>query len=180
MNRTLYTVLLTILALSVFVIALVELSGVSNTAIVNRYKYGYNEPYYPYYQNGYNPHGYNPHSTVTLDKEEDISNLPKTKIEFYQTRYNFGTITEGDVVKHAFRFKNIGVNPLVIGRADVSCGCTVPTYSKVPIPPGGEGEVTIQYNSAGHSGHQQKNVLIHSNSQRESMSIGFDADVIPK
>ena len=37
MNPTLKTVLLTVLTLSLFAIALVELSGVSRTALINRF-----------------------------------------------------------------------------------------------------------------------------------------------
>jgi hypothetical protein len=38
----------------------------------------------------------------------------------------------------------------------------------------------VQYNSNHHPGHQQKNVIVHSNAQLEAMSIGFSADVKAK
>jgi hypothetical protein len=80
-------------------------------------------------------------------------------------------------VKHSYHFRNAGKAPLLISRAEASCGCTVPSFPKDPIPPGGEGDIMVQFDSHNKSGHQQKNVLIWSNSALEKMSIGFDADV---
>jgi hypothetical protein len=158
MNQQLKTVLLTVLTLSLFVIALVELSGVSKTALLNKFNANENGP----------------------SAASNIANLPKTTIEFAETKHSFGTITEGDKVTHAFKFKNTGSNPLVISNAIASCGCTVPSYPKEPVPPGGEGELVVQFNSSGREGHQQKNVMVYSNGQQEAMSIGFDADVKAK
>jgi hypothetical protein len=158
MNQQLKTVLLTVLTLSLFVIALVELSGVSKTAFLN--KFNANED--------------GPSATA------NVANMPKTTLEFAETKHSFGTITEGDKVTHAFKFKNTGSNPLVISKAVASCGCTVPSYPKEPVPPGGEGEIVVEFNSSGREGHQQKNVLVYSNGQQEAMSIGFDADVKAK
>jgi len=159
MNQQLKTVLLTVLTLSVFVIALVELSGVSKTALIN--KFG----------------GEDQHTHTT---SASTANIPKTTMEFAETKHSFGTITEGEKARYAFRFKNTGSNPLIISNAIASCGCTVPSYPKEPIAPGMEGEIVVEFNSAGRAGHQQKNVLVYSNAQQESISIGFDVDVKEK
>ncbi|OJW95704.1 MAG: hypothetical protein BGO70_10655 [Bacteroidetes bacterium 43-93] len=113
-------------------------------------------------------------------KEQELKAMPKTTIEFTETKYSFGTIKEGDVVKHVYHFKNTGTNPLLINNAVASCGCTVPSYPKEPVAPGGEGDITVQFNSHNKDGHQQKNIMIYSNAQQEAMSIGFDADVVKK
>ena len=167
MNQQLKAVLLTVLTLSCFVIALVELSGVSKTALFNKYGIGSGD-------------GSGLTTNQKQTRDEQITSMPKTSIEFLETKYSFGKIKEGDVVKHAYKFKNTGNNPLMIAKADVSCGCTVPSFSKEPIPPGGEGQIEVQYNSNHHPGHQQKNVIVHSNAQQEAISISFDADVEPK
>lgn len=156
MNQQLKTILLTVLTLSVFTIALVELSGVSRTALFN--KFGGTEQ---------------THQHTSLK----IPDIPKTTIAFEHTRHNFGTIVEGEKVSHVFTFKNTGDHPLVIVQAVASCGCTVPSYSKEPVPPGGEGSVTVEFNSRNRAGHQSKNVMIYSNAQEEAMSIGFEAIV---
>ncbi|HYD21057.1 MAG TPA: DUF1573 domain-containing protein [Flavipsychrobacter sp.] len=163
MNAQIKTVLLTILTLSVFVIALVELSGVSSTALFNKYGIGSS------------PTG------QTIKEEESreakASAMPKTTIQFLETKHDFGSIKEGDKVRHAYKFKNTGTNPLLISKITVGCGCTTPSFSKEPIAPGGEGEIVIEFNSSGKEGHQEKNAIVHSNAQMEAMSIGFTADV---
>ncbi|MGL5888568.1 MAG: DUF1573 domain-containing protein [Bacteroidia bacterium] len=79
---------------------------------------------------------------------------------FEQTEFNFGTIRQGEVVTHEFRFRNTGKEPLIINSAQGSCGCTVPEYSKEPIKPGGSGTVKVTFNSAGKLNVQDKTVTI--------------------
>jgi hypothetical protein len=167
MNQQLKTVLLTVLTLSFFVIALIELSGVSTTALFNKYHIG-------------NGDGSGLTTTQAKSREQEAAAMPKTTIQFYETKHDFGTITEGDQVKYAYKFKNTGTNPLMIAKVDVTCGCTVPSFSKDPVAPGAEGEIMVQYNSSGHPGHQEKNLMIHSNAQQDAMSIGFVAEVKAK
>jgi hypothetical protein len=167
MSAQLKTILLTVLTLSCFTIALVELSGVSSTALFNKYGIG-------------SGGGTDLPDSEVKKREKQMHAMPKTVISFDDTKHKFGTIKEGEVVKHAFHFKNTGSNPLFISNAVASCGCTVPSYPKAPVPPGGEGDIVVQFNSKGRAGHQQKNVLVYSNAQQEAMSIGFDADVVKK
>lgn len=173
MNAQIKTVLLTILTLSCFAIALVELSGVSSTALFNKYHIGNGDG------NSAAPVFKAP-ETEADKKVKEALDMPKTTMVFDDTKHSFGTITEGDVVKYAYHFRNTGDHPLLIAKIDVSCGCTTPSYPKEPIPPGGDGQIVIQFNSAHKEGHQQKNVLIHSNAQVATYSIGFDADVKAK
>ncbi|MDX5423549.1 MAG: DUF1573 domain-containing protein [Hymenobacteraceae bacterium] len=84
-------------------------------------------------------------------------------ITFEESEYNFGDITQGDVVEHTFKFKNTGTQPLVIDRVDVTCGCTTPAWTKEPVMPGKTGFVTAKYNSAGRLGQQKKAITVHSN-----------------
>lgn len=165
MNSQIKTILLTILTLSCFVIALVELSGVSSTALFNKYGIG----------NG----GSHKHLTAdeTEKRKQQAAAMPKTQLTFAETKHSFGKIKEGNLVRHAFRFRNTGTNPLFITDAVASCGCTVPSFSREPIPPGGTGEIVVEFNSKNRPGRQQKNVLVYSNAEPGSISIGFDAEV---
>jgi hypothetical protein len=169
MNAQLKTVLLTVLTLSVFTIALVELSGVSSTALYNKYKIG----------NG-GAHSHDPELSEVQRKENEAKAMPKTKIEFAEMRHNFGTITEGEKVKHAFKFKNTGDQPLLVYNVVAGCGCTTPSWSKDLVMPGQEGEIQVEFNSESRPGQQSKNVLVYSNGQDESISIGFDVFVEKK
>ena len=48
-----------------------------------------------------------------------------TTIEWLDSTFDKGTITEGEKIELAYRFKNTGDNPLIIENVQVSCGCTV-------------------------------------------------------
>lgn len=76
---------------------------------------------------------------------------PTTTIKFDDTTYDFGAITDGDKVRHTFKFTNTGNEPLIISNCKGSCGCTVPECPKNPIAPGGDGEITVEYNSRNKS-----------------------------
>jgi hypothetical protein len=166
MNTTLKTVLLTVLTLSVFAIALVELSGVSRTALFNRFE------------------GAEVHESFTpkqqAERDAEANKMPKTTLEVAETKFDFGTIKEGQKVRHTWQVKNAGKVPLLIANVQASCGCTVPSYPKNPIAPGEYGEVTLEFNSEGRPGSVTKNALIIANADNAPLSIGFTANVEPK
>ncbi len=85
------------------------------------------------------------------------------KFEFETVEYDFGTVTEGQIVKYTFKFKNTGNADLVITDARGSCGCTVPTYPENAIPPGASGEISVQFDSNKRSGDQNKTVTLTAN-----------------
>ena len=87
------------------------------------------------------------------------------KIKFDEVLHNFGTFPESQPVqKCKFNFTNVGDQPLVINQAVASCGCTVPEYTKTPIPPGGKGTVEVTYNGKGKfPGHFKKSITIRTN-----------------
>src|ERR1700746_2011626 len=70
-------------------------------------------------------------------------------ITFTETSFDFGDITQGDTVKHVFKFKNTGTAPLILSEVITTCGCTAPKWTNKPIMPGKEGEIDITYNSTG-------------------------------
>ncbi len=98
---------------------------------------------------------------TNIEKTEDATQL--AAFEFDKTEHDFGDIKAGDVVKQIYKFKNTGAVPLVISNIEVQCGCTTPSYTSEPIAPGAEGEVVLQFNSAGKSGQQHKISTIKAN-----------------
>ncbi|MEE9374471.1 MAG: DUF1573 domain-containing protein [Saprospiraceae bacterium] len=99
------------------------------------------------------PASVTPTSTTTPTPSADPASTvpvgPLTSLVFTNTEHDFGEITEGDKVTYMFKFKNTGDEPLVISKAQGSCGCTVPDWPREPIPVGGEGEIKVQYDSRG-------------------------------
>lgn len=170
MNAQLKTILLTILTLSCLTIAIVELTGISRTALFNKFglKDGQNSniPTLP--------------MEISYEHEDSIRSLPKTTYEFDQRRHDFGTVIEGETVAHTYKIKNTGKSPLILADVIPTCGCTVPDFSKKPIPPGEEGEIQIAFHSANQKGTVHKTIIVVTNGEEEKATISFDAQVVKK
>ena len=87
--------------------------------------------------------------TPATPPAETVPVGPLTTISFPETEHDFGEIQEGEKIVHEFTFKNTGKEPLVISKAQGSCGCTVPDWPREPIPVGEEGVIKVQYDSRG-------------------------------
>ncbi|HNP18453.1 MAG TPA: DUF1573 domain-containing protein [Fulvivirga sp.] len=105
---------------------------------------------------------------------------PLPAFAFETTEHDFGMINEGDVVHHKFEFTNTGDAPLIIQSAKGSCGCTVPDWSKEPIPIGGKGFVNATFNSSGKPNVQNKTVTITANTWPKTTTLRIKAMVTPK
>lgn len=100
--------------------------------------------------------------------------------QFPEMEYDFGTINEGQVVEHIFKFTNNGQAPLVISNITASCGCTSPDWSKAPVKPGDEGFVKVVFNSASKSGTQAPTVSIQANTNPTLTRLRLKGSVTPK
>ena len=158
-------VLLTVLTLSVFTIAMIELTGISANSLSAWWsgKSGHDKKV----ENAGQP----------TNRCDSTAKMPKTTMQFYESKFSFGSVTAGQKVSHTFRYKNTGSNPLIICKADVTCGCTVPKIQDGSVTPGADGELVVEFNTAGKSGFQQKNIIVHSNATPEAVSISIEADV---
>lgn len=102
-------------------------------------------------------------------------------ITWDRSTYDFGDLVQGEKVEHTFRFTNSGNQELVITNVEVTCGCTTPKgWPRDPIAPGGSGELTIAFNSAGKIGKQNKVITITSNSIGTLNQVIFSATVLEK
>lgn len=111
-------------------------------------------------------------------QEMEIPAGPLTTIEFKNLEFDYGPIQHGDKASHEFTFTNTGKEPLVISSAKASCGCTVPTWPKEPIPPGGTGVIPVEFDSKGKSGKQNKKVTITANTNPPQTFLYFKGDII--
>ena len=92
--------------------------------------------------------------TVSAQEQKQI-------IEIAEKTYDFGTIKEEDGrVSHVFTFKNVTEGALTIKNVRASCGCTTPAWSREPIAPNAEAQITVTYNASGRPGAFHKSVTI--------------------
>jgi len=99
------------------------------------------------------------------------------QIKFTEEKYDFGSIKQGDIVDHVFKFKNTGTQPLVISNVQASCGCTIPDWTKEPVAPGKTGMISAKFNSAGKMGMQTKVLTIESNSAAGAATVSLVGEV---
>lgn len=99
-----------------------------------------------------------------------------TKIEFEESKFDFGKMNKGEMVTHIFKFKNTGEIPLIIVDAKASCGCTVPQWTKEPVMPGESGEMEVKYNGSG-SGKIHKTISVFANTDPKETVLEILADV---
>ena len=84
-------------------------------------------------------------------------------IAFEAAAHDFGTVSEGDKLRHIFVVKNTGNAPLLINGAHASCGCTVAALKTKTVAPGGTGEIDVTVNTQGKVGHSQTTITVDSN-----------------
>ena len=94
----------------------------------------------------------------------DPENPPVVK--FKQTEYDFGTISQGEIVRYTFYFTNEGKSSLVIQDVKPTCGCTIPKdWPNYPIKPGEGGRIDVSFDSAGKQGKISKSIRVVANTK---------------
>lgn len=89
-------------------------------------------------------------------------------IDIADSEHDFGRVAEkGKKVSYDFTFRNTGDCPLVITRVASSCKCVDAGYTKRPVPPGGEGVITVTYNPRKQQGVFRKAIQVYSNDPDE-------------
>lgn len=85
--------------------------------------------------------------------------------------HDFGTVQEGPTADFEFSFENKGAEPIVIDRAQASCGCTTPSYSKEPVLPNKTGFIKATYNTQGRPGPFTKTITVFTNKGTKVLTI---------
>lgn len=117
-------------------------------------------------------------ASASVDGAESAEGL--AAIEFTETAFDFGTVEEGEKVSHSYQFTNTGETSLVISNAMASCGCTVPDWTREPIPPGGTGEIEAVFDSNGRVGKQSKTITVHANTDPATVQLSLTGEVKAK
>jgi len=101
----------------------------------------------------------------------------KAVITYDSAFYDFGTVKQGVMVKRTFRFTNTGADSLRISNVKVTCGCTVPEWPKEPVPPGGKGEIKVEFNTADKVGRQLRILRVVANTEPEETILQLGGEI---
>ena len=111
---------------------------------------------------------------------EDLLKNGIAKMTFSENFYDFGEMKSGEKKTHVFSFENTGKVDLIIEFASGSCGCTVPEWPDKPIPPGGKGTITVEFDSKEKEGTQNQEVNIIANTDPIVTELKISAKVLPE
>lgn len=96
-------------------------------------------------------------------------------ITFDKTIFELGNVSPGS---HPFEFSftNTGKGVLLVSNVNPTCGCTVATWTKEPIKPGGKGFVKVTY-TGNAIGTFTKSLSVFSNSKTPVTTLSFRVTV---
>lgn len=117
-------------------------------------------------------HGHDHNHGVNAEPAKEQSSF-----KWNESVHDFGKIKQGVPVSTEFIFTNIGKEPIIISNAKASCGCTVPEYSKDPVPPGKTGTLKATYNAA-NPGFFEKEITVYSNASAVDIKLKVKGEVI--
>ena len=107
------------------------------------------------------------------------NNLTADNMVFTDAVHEFGTVPEGPDALCEFTFKNNGKEPIIIEKAQPSCGCTVPSFSKEPVPPGATGTINVAYHTKGKPNPFTKTITVVSNAGTKVLTIKGNVEKAP-
>ncbi|HKK40312.1 MAG TPA: DUF1573 domain-containing protein [Cryomorphaceae bacterium] len=116
---------------------------------------------------------------IPTDEEGMVDQDEIPVIEFNETTFEVGRITQGEIINHTFEFTNTGEAPLVITSVDGSCGCTIPrSYPKGKVMPGEGGKIEVEYNSDGKAGVQKVSIIVSANTIPAATQLLIKTEVV--
>jgi hypothetical protein len=113
----------------------------------------------------------------TSDMADAVNTNRLPEFSFESEFHDFGNLVAGEKVEHIFTFTNTGEAPLIISKAEGSCGCTVPVWPREPILPGAKGEIKVNFDSTNRAGRQDKTVKLYANTAPNQKVLKITSEV---
>ncbi len=103
----------------------------------------------------------------------------QAQIEFEETEFDTGKITQGERFTFRYKFKNTGKGPLIFSSVEGSCGCTVlRNYPKGQIMPGEGGEIVVEFDSDNKWGVQNVPINVVTNTVPSMTQLLIKTDIV--
>jgi len=99
-------------------------------------------------------------------------------IKIKNLKYDFGTVTQGKVVKIEYYFENKGESPLVISNIETTCGCTVADFPHYPVRKGDSGIILITFNTKEFLDKVNRFVNVISNASNSPVQLKFVGNIV--
>lgn len=100
-------------------------------------------------------------------------------LSFDRKIHNLGKIERGMIATDTVRITNTGSEPLMILKVSADCNCTTTDYTKDPIPPGGMGFISVEFDSKNKElGKFRRNVRVKSNAKNRREIFFIDGTIV--
>jgi hypothetical protein len=100
-------------------------------------------------------------------------------LQFKDTLLDFGSVSEGHVVRHTFEFVNDGPGQALLADVSTTCGCTVAqTWPRDPLAPGTRGQIDVTFDTHDKSGPQDKVVSVVGNTDPGVVRLHLVGEVV--
>jgi hypothetical protein len=119
--------------------------------------------------------GYTAFAQDATPKPADNPNAPV--ITFEKTTHDYGTVTKGGDGTCEFKFKNNGIEPLILSNVTSSCGCTVPEWPREPILKGKSAAIKVKYDT-NRVGPINKTITVLSNAKVASIQLHIIGNIV--
>lgn len=101
----------------------------------------------------------------------------KSKIVFEEKSFDFGKIKLNDSIQHIFYYTNKSTNnPAIIYDIVTTCGCTVATWKKAPIPPQKRDSIKVIIKGTA-LGYLHKQIKLNTNSSDPLLILNIKGEV---
>ena len=88
-----------------------------------------------------------------------------------QPLFDFGTVAQGQPVKHDFIIKNTGTSELQVRKILPACGCTAAVVASDRISPGESTRIKVQFDTAGFQGYKVKTIRLYTNDPKQTSTV---------
>lgn len=155
MNWTIITVSLVVIAISLFVMAVMQLSSGDN---------GTDNENTSGIQQIQNTPSFNPATITTMQISE--------------MEFDFGTVKKGQTPTHTFKITNTGNMPLQFSKITADSGLVVVSQIQLTVQPQQTADFVFELNSKEMDGLQLKTVHINSNTNPQHNHLVLKANVV--
>lgn len=108
-----------------------------------------------------------------------VQEVTRPVLTFRDTLLDFGTVSEGHVVRHTFEFVNDGPGQALLADVSTTCGCTVAqTWPREPLAPGTTGRIDVTFDTHEKSGAQDKVVSVVGNTNPGIVRLHLVGNVV--
>jgi len=108
---------------------------------------------------------------------QTVENPNAPVITFDKTTHDYGTVVKGGDGTCEFKFKNTGVEPLILSNVQSSCGCTVPEWPREPLLKGKSASIKVKYDT-NRVGPINKTITVMSNSKGSAVQLKIVGNVV--